>query len=351
MKVAVVATMRNEAHTIGDLLEAIAAQSRVPDEVILVDGGSTDGTVAVARAWADRPRVLSHLYLYVKGVNGADRTEASRSARPPALRLLKAPGSNIAQGRNHGIAAARSPIIAITDAGCAPAPDWLARMSGPLERDPGLGLVQGVVLPQPANHLEACIARCSLAFRVNIGEGAFYPTARTLAFRHDVWAQVGGFPEHLDFGEDAAFIVAVASTGTQVHVEPQAVVHWRPRGSYWEVVQQFYHYAHGLAQAGLSRTFHLRTIAQSVGGVLCISLGILLRHWLPWMLLLLLADFYLWRKARQGCFDIPSWRTYYRVPLVLLAIHLGTMAGIIHGNSLRLRTRFNHARTTQAKQR
>jgi glycosyltransferase involved in cell wall biosynthesis len=351
MKVAVVATMRNEAHTIRDLLKAIAAQSRVPDEVILVDGGSTDDTVAVARAYAEQPPVLSHLGLCAKGANGADRTEASRPAALPALQLLQAPGSNIAQGRNHGIAAATSPIIAITDAGCAPAPDWLAWMSEPLERDPGLGLVQGVVLPQPSNHLEACIARCSLAFRVRIGETAFFPTARTLAFRHDAWAQVGGFPEHLDFGEDAAFIVAVAATGAQVHVEPKAVVHWRPRGSYWEVVQQFYHYADGLAQAGLSRTFHLRTIAQSVGSVLCISLGILLRHWLPWTLLLLLAGLYLWRKARQGCFDVPSWRTYCRVPLVLLAIHLGTMAGIIHGNWLRLRTRFNHALAAQAKQR
>ena len=330
MRVAVVVTMRNEAHTIRDLLEALATQTRAPDEVILVDGGSTDGTATVAGAHVDR-------------------LLASRSAGLLVLRLLEAPGSNIAQGRNCGIAAAESPIIAITDAGCVPATDWLARMSAPLERDPGLSLVQGVVLSQPANHLAACIGRCSLAFQVRMGEVELHPTARALAFRSDVWAQVGGFPEHLDFGEDAAFIIAVAATGTRVHVDAQAVVHWRPRSSYGEVVLQFYHYADGLAEGGLSRSFHLRTIAQSVGGMLCISLGILLQHWLPWLVLLLLAGSYLWRKARQGCFDIPSWRTYYRVPLVLLAIHLGTMAGIVHGNGLRVRAQLNRA-PTQAEQ-
>lgn len=331
MKIAVVVTMRNEEQTIGALLKALAAQTRSPDELILVDGGSTDGTVAVARA-------------------GRDQLFAPASAGLCPLRLLEAPGSNIAQGRNLGIAAAESPIIAVTDAGCAPASDWLAKMSAPLERDPALGLIQGIVLPQPANHLESCIGRCSLAFRVRIGQSSFNPTARALAFRREWWVQVGGFPEDPPYFEDAAFIVAVAEAGARVHVEREAIVYWRPRRNYREVIKQFYHYADGMAEGGLSRIFHLRTVAQSAGGVLCISLGILLRHWIPWMLLLLLASLYLWRKARQGCFDIPSWRTYYRVPLTLLAIHLGTVAGVIHGNWLRLRARFDRARAAQAKQ-
>ncbi len=148
--------------------------------------------------------------------------------------------------------------------------------------------------------------------------------------------RVGGFPEYLDFGEDAAFIVAVAAAGSRLEVSPQAVVRWRPRGNYREVMRQFYHYADGLGQAGLSRSFHLNTVVQSAGGVACAALGLVFHSWLAWAFVLLLAGSYLLRKARQGCFDIPSWRTYYRVPLVLLAIHVGTMAGIVHGNWRRL---------------
>jgi uncharacterized membrane protein len=49
-----------------------------------------------------------------------------------------------------------------------------------------------------------------------------------------------------------------------------------------------------------------------------------------------LAALYVLRKVREGCFSIPTWRTFYRVPLVLLAIHGGTLAGIAHGNVVRL---------------
>jgi hypothetical protein len=150
------------------------------------------------------------------------------------------------------------------------------------------------------------------------------------------WEAVGGFPEQLDFGEDATFIVNAAKAGAVVHVANEAIVEWYPRRSYSEVIEQFFHYAQGLAKAGLSRRFHLRTMVQSVGAAALLLMGIVLQHWLPLVLLALLLCAYLWRKARQGCFSVPSWRTYYRVPAILLAIHVGTMAGIFSGTWLRL---------------
>lgn len=308
MTVAVVVTVRNEAATIDALLEALAGQTRAPDELILVDGGSTDGTLARA---------------------------APHASRLPGFRLLAAPGSNISQGRNHGIAAAASDVIAVTDAGCVPAPDWLERLVSPFAGDADVGLVSGLTESAPAGHLEACIGRCSLAFSVRIGGTTLFPTARTLAFRRDVWARVGGFPERLPYGEDTAFIVAAAAAARLV-VAPGAVVRWRPRRSYGEVVRQFYHYAEASAEGGLSGLLHGRTVAQSVAGVTGLAAGLYWRHWLPWALLAGGAGAYLARKARQGCFDVPSWRTWYRVPLVLLAIHVGTMAGIVRGHARRL---------------
>ena len=305
----VVVTVRNEAGSIDRLLGGLARQSRPADEVIVVDGGSTDGTAERARAHA---------------------------GRLPGLRVLLAPGSNISRGRNVGIASAAGPLVAVTDAGCVPDPEWLARLVAGLEADPGVGLVSGVVRPETATHLEACIAVCSLAFELRIGDLRFFPTARTLAFRRVVWEAVGGFPEHLDFGEDTAFIVAATGRGARLTLAPEAVVTWRPRRSYREVVRQFFHYADGAARAGLSRTLHLYTVAQSAAGLTLVLAGVVTAHWLPWVLLGGLAAAYLARKARQGCFDVPSWRTYVRVPLVLLAIHVGTVAGIVYGHLTRL---------------
>ncbi|WP_167546888.1 glycosyltransferase family A protein [Stieleria maiorica] len=44
----------NRAHLIGEALDSVACQTRVPDEVIVVDDGSTDDTVQVVQRWADR---------------------------------------------------------------------------------------------------------------------------------------------------------------------------------------------------------------------------------------------------------------------------------------------------------
>jgi glycosyltransferase involved in cell wall biosynthesis len=309
MKVAVGLTMLNEAEAIGGLLDALAHQSRTPDEIVLVDAGSTDGTVAVVERYR---------------------------GRLPVLRLLEVPGCNRARGRNEAIRTATAPLLALTDAGCIPEPDWVERMVAPLAQDDALTLVTGVAVPDARTHLEACIGRCALSYRLVVGGVPIHPGGRALAFRRELWAMVGGFPEAYDVCDDTAFILTATRAGARIHLEPRALVRWRPRRTYGQVIRQFYAYAEDSAWAGLSRTVHRKTIAQSVGGLGCVLLGLATRHWLPWAGLVGLAGAYLGRKARQGCFDLPSWRTYYRVPLVLLAIHVGTMAGIAHGHWRRL---------------
>lgn len=318
MKAAVVITVLNEAGTLAELFESLADQTRPADEIFLVDGGSQDATLQVAESY---------------------------STRLPALRILSLPGSNISQGRNHGIASACSPLIATTDAGCQPAPNWLERLLAPLQGETGCDMVAGAVLPLARDHLEACIACCSLSFRIQLGGFSLFPTARSLAFRRSSWEKAGGFPEQLDYGEDTAFMLSAVRSGARLDYQPEALVHWRPRRTYRQVISQFYCYADGLGQAGLSRQFHLLTLAQSAAGWILILLGIASRSWIPWALLLALMLAYFARKARQGCFNIPTWRTFYRVPLVLAAIHIGTVAGALHGNWVRIRYKGSHARS------
>ena len=92
--ISVVATVYNECHTIQRLLDSLARQTRRPDEVIICDGGSTDDTQVLIRAY----RVDS-------------------AYRLPSLRLIIEPGANISRGRNIAIGAATGPILAVTDAG------------------------------------------------------------------------------------------------------------------------------------------------------------------------------------------------------------------------------------------
>ena len=50
MKVTLIATVLNAGDHVGGFLASVAAQTRRPDEVVIVDGGSTDGTLEALRA-------------------------------------------------------------------------------------------------------------------------------------------------------------------------------------------------------------------------------------------------------------------------------------------------------------
>jgi rSAM/selenodomain-associated transferase 2 len=50
MKIAVVVPILNEASTLPDLMQSLRLQSRQPDRIVIVDGGSTDGSIDVVHS-------------------------------------------------------------------------------------------------------------------------------------------------------------------------------------------------------------------------------------------------------------------------------------------------------------
>src|SRR5207342_1551058 len=91
-----VATVRNEHDTIAAFVESLIHQTRSPDEVIIVDGKSTDGTLEIL----------------------------NRYAREHGITVITEE-CNIAEGRNIGIRHANSSMVAVTDAGCRVDKAWL----------------------------------------------------------------------------------------------------------------------------------------------------------------------------------------------------------------------------------
>src|SRR5919198_6140057 len=99
--VSLIVTVRDDRPGFAELLDAIAAQQELPDEIVIVDGGSTDGTLDELTA---------------------------RTDKLPPVRVFVAPDSNIGAGRNIAVREARHDWIACTDAGCRPVPGWLAAL-------------------------------------------------------------------------------------------------------------------------------------------------------------------------------------------------------------------------------
>ena len=220
--VSVIATVRNERDSIAGLIEALLHQTRAPDEIVLVDGGSRDGT--------------------------ADWLELV-AAVEPRLRVHREPGTTISQGRNIAIARAQGPVIAVADGGTTPARDWLERLVGPLELDPSIAVAGGFYVAGGRTFIERCISTIITPQLCEIDPGTFLPSSRSVAFRKDWWQRVGGYPEWLTHCEDLVFDLALKREGAVMKFVPSALVTWRARPSLWAFARQYFNYARGDGQA------------------------------------------------------------------------------------------------------
>jgi glycosyltransferase involved in cell wall biosynthesis len=259
-RVSVVATVRNEEEHIHALLDSLAIQSRPPDEVIICDGGSTDGT----------PDILQGCVL---------------TGNLP-LRVITRQGANISQGRNAAIVEANGPIIAVTDAGVRLDPEWLAALVAPFERDPRTQVVSGFFTPDPQSAFETALGATTLPALDDVDPVRFLPSSRSVAFRREAWQAVGGYPEWLDYCEDLLFDFALRERYGTFAFAPGAVAHFRPRSSLSAFFRQYYRYARGDGKADLWRKRHaIRYVTYLVAAPLLTLLT--LRHTPRWLLALL----------------------------------------------------------------
>ena len=225
--VSVIVTVKNEAQTVHRLLDSLVAQTRPPDEVIIVDGGSTDGTVGVLEEYA--------------------------AGESLPLTVLARPGTNISQGRNAAIAVASGEIIASTDAGVRLSPNWLEELVSPFRE--GVHVVSGFFAPDSQSVFETAMSATVLPVLADVKPEKFLPSSRSVAFRKAAWEQVGGYPEWLDYCEDLVFDFKLRERGPFAFA-PRALAYFRPRTSLAAFFQQYYRYARGDGKADLWRVRH-----------------------------------------------------------------------------------------------
>lgn len=224
-RAALIVTVLNEAATIDGLLASIAAQTHPPDEIVVVDGGSTDATWRLLEAW---------------------------TARLP-LRILRAPGASIAAGRNLAVRAATADAIAVTDAGVRLAPGWLHALCDGLDDE--VDVVGGFFLPDVHTAFERAMGATVLPALDDVdsqrGRRKFLPSSRSVLFRRSAFEAVGGYPEWLDYCEDLVFDLALARAGYRFSFAPEAIAWFRPRPSLPAFYRQYYRYARGDGKANL----------------------------------------------------------------------------------------------------
>jgi cellulose synthase/poly-beta-1,6-N-acetylglucosamine synthase-like glycosyltransferase len=229
-RVSIVATVRDEAPGVGEWLDALLCQSRRPDEIVVVDGGSTDGTIE-------------------------ELERRTGSSRVPVV-VQSAPGLNIAQGRNLGIALASGNILAITDAGTIADVDWLERLIEPIVKD-AADLAAGFFVPRLDSAWRRALAAATLPDRGEIDPASFRPSSRSVAIRKS-WLTAGlRYPEWLDYCEDLVWDLALRRAGARFAFVPDATVTFDVRPSPAAFAVQYFRYARGDGKAGLYTLRHL----------------------------------------------------------------------------------------------
>ena len=220
--VSVACTVLNERDDIDALVESLMQQTLAPAEVIIVDGGSTDGT------W--------------------ERLEAARSKYPTLVpirdescSLQRSPGP-IARGRNIATAAASSDVVACADAGCTYGPDWLANLTAPIFNGDSQYSVGGSYIDPTNSSVWDVASAPFFGIKLNPDAATKSCTARSMAFRKELWQRVGGFPETVFLGEDTVFDSKVRQLVIPAFAE-RAKACYRPRHTFRSALRQMVSYS------------------------------------------------------------------------------------------------------------
>jgi glycosyltransferase involved in cell wall biosynthesis len=194
--VSVVIPAYNAEAYLREALDSVFAQTRPPDEVVVVDDGSNDRTSEVAASYGDR------------------------------VRLLRQPNRGEAAARNAGVLAARGALIAFLDADDTWLPRYLESQLGVYEAHGGGCVVfcdawvGGRRMQDGAQPFDESDPVLSLVrgFPIQM-DGVLVPKKAVL--------RVGFFPEGLRWGPDVSLLLKLARAGLPFYRNPEALVVYR----------------------------------------------------------------------------------------------------------------------------
>ncbi len=184
MSVSVVIPALNEEEFIEDTLKSLKAQTNPPAEIIIMDNGSTDRTVEIAKQYADRVIII--------------------------------PDVSIVELRQAGAEAAKNPIIVSTDADTTYPDNWLELLTQHFS-DPSVVAVGGSIMPSVPGITENLYTRgLNASARAGLFLGA------NMAYRRQSFLDAGGYIK-VRRAEDWALATRLRTQGRIVY-EPMAFV-------------------------------------------------------------------------------------------------------------------------------
>lgn len=252
--ISLVSTIFNDREGLRTFFNAVAGQTRLPDEIVIVDAGSGDGTWELMES------------------------EASRTDRPWKIRVIQAAGCNVARGRNLAIDVASGVIVVSTDIGCDWDPEWLAELIAPLESDSLIEQVNGSWAVKKED-LRGPWALTEWALK---GDQRLEATAeshcssRSIAYRKNVWRALGGYPEDLTLaGDDAVYDHLSLRAGVRRAGASTVRCYWHRHETLKAFYKEAFRYGIGDGEAGIRSRDALLVGGRLFVEVICLFVGLL----------------------------------------------------------------------------
>lgn len=208
--VAVVIVNYNGERLLPDCLGALASQTIAPDEIVVADNGSRDGSLALLRA------------------------------RHPGVRVLSL-GRNLGfgGGANRGVRATAAPWVCVLNSDATPAPDWLAQLTA-APRDERTWALGSVLVSAATGRIESAGDQyCAAGYAYKLLRDhpldelpaepyrVFAAPGAAPVFRRDVFDALGGYEERFFlYYEDVDLAFRAVLAGWHALLVPSArVVH------------------------------------------------------------------------------------------------------------------------------
>lgn len=235
MKISFITTVLNEQDSITAFLQSLSVQTQKPDEIIIVDGGSTDATASKISNFHPSTSLRPGLQISNKRIQFLK------------IKLIIKKG-NRSVGRNEAVKNATGDIILVSDAGCILDKNWVKKITEPFNNK-SIDVVSGYYIPVINNIFEKCLAAYTCVMPDKIDKNNFLPSSRSVAFKKSAWEKVGGYPEHLDTCEDLVFDKKLQKAGLRFVFQQDAIVYWKQEKNLIEAFLQLFNYAKGDGQA------------------------------------------------------------------------------------------------------
>jgi glycosyltransferase involved in cell wall biosynthesis len=270
-----VTTVFNEMKRLDDTIADIEAQTLRPDEVIIIDAGSTDGTMERLARWSK---------------------ESSISIRAEVM-----PKCNIAQGRNYAISIARNELIASTDFGCRYKPEWLESIITPFDNPEWQVVTGNFTVRESEITTDASKADWVLQNGYNYSVEGYLPSSRSIAYYRYVWEKCGKYPEWVTLAaDDSTFWYVIEKLNFKYLKVSTPNVYWLRHKTYKAFEKEAWRYGlgEGETRSGL-RNFFSNLIETSCRYTIPLNLLLFPFGIFPW-----------WLHASAGVVQLFGLRSY-----------------------------------------